>query len=104
MPKKFEPETRERALRMLAEAMPEHKNKSAAARHVAGLLGMSPETLRTWARRIEIDEGHAPGVKTDVLEENRQLKRQVAELRKANEVLKAASIFFAKELDRPTTR
>lgn len=53
MPKKFEPEMRERALRMLAEAMPEHKNKSAAVRHVAGLLGMSPETLRTWARRIE---------------------------------------------------
>lgn len=104
MPKKFEPEMRERALRMLAEAMPEHKNKSAAVRHVAGLLGMSPETLRTWARRIEVDQGRAPGVKTDVLEENRQLKRQVAELRKANEVLKAASIFFAKELDRPTTR
>lgn len=104
MPKKFEPETRERALRMLAEAMPEHKNKSAAVRHVAGLLGMSPETLRTWARRIEIDQGRAPGVTSDVVEENRQLKRQVAELRKANEVLKAASIFFAKELDRPTTR
>jgi transposase len=104
MPKKFEPEMRERALRMLAEAMPEHKNKSAAVRHVAGLLGMSPETLRTWSRRVEIDQGVAPGVKTDVLEENRQLKRQVAELRKANEVLKAASVFFAKELDRPTTR
>ena len=104
MPKKFDPETRERALRMLAEAMPEHKNKSAAVRHVAGLLGMSPETLRTWARRIEIDQGRAAGVTTDVIEENRQLKRQVAELRKANEVLKAASIFFAKELDRPTTR
>ncbi|MBP2391870.1 hypothetical protein [Aeromicrobium fastidiosum] len=43
-------------------------------------------------------------MKTDVIEENRQLRRQVAELRKANEVLKAASIFFAKELDRPTTR
>ncbi len=104
MPKKFEPETRERALRMLDEAMPEHKNKSAAVRYVAGLLGMSPETLRTWARRIEVDQGRGPSVKADVVEENRQLKRQVAELRKANEVLKAASIFFAKELDRPTTR
>lgn len=83
MPKKFEPETRERALRMLAEAMPEHKNKSAAVRHVAGLLGMSPETLRTWARRVEVDQGRAPGVKSDVVEENRQLRRQVAELRQA---------------------
>ena len=104
MPKKFEPETRERAWRMLAEAMPEHKNKSAAVCHVAELLGMSPETLRTWARRVVIDRGQVPGVKTDVVEENRQLKRQVAELRKANEVLKAANMFFAKELDRPTTR
>ncbi|MFE6965662.1 transposase [Agromyces sp. NPDC057679] len=104
MPKKFEPEMRERALRMLAEAMPDHRNKSAAVRHVAGLLGMSPETLRTWARRIEVDEGRAPGVSTDMLEENRRLKRENAELRKANEVLTAANVFFAKELDRPSTR
>ena len=104
MPKKFEPEMRERAMRMLTEAMPEHENKSAAVRHVAGLLGVSPETLRTWARRIDIDQGRAPGVKTDVIEENRKLKRENAELRRANEVLKAASVFFAKELDRPTTR
>ena len=104
MPKKFEPEMRERALRMLAEAMPDHKNKSEAVRHVAGLLGMSAETLRTWARRVEVDEGRAAGTPTDVLEENRRLRREVAELRKANEVLKAASVFFAKELDRPSTR
>ena len=104
MPKKFEPEMRERALRMLAEALPDHKNKTAAARHVSELLGISAETLRTWARRVEIDQGQAPGVTTDVVEENRRLKREVAELRKANEVLKAASVFFAKELDRPTTR
>lgn len=104
MPKKFEPETRERALRMLVEVMPEHTNKSAAVRRVAGLLGMSPDTLRTWARRIEIDQGRTSGVKIDVVEENRRLKRENVELRKANEVLKAASVFFAKELDRPTTR
>ncbi|MGR0320365.1 IS3 family transposase [Agromyces sp. ZXT2-3] len=96
MPKKFEPEMRERALRMLAEAMPAHVNKSAAVRHVADLLGMSPETLRTWARRVEVDEGRVAGTPTDVLEENRRLKREVAELRKANEILKAASVFFAK--------
>ncbi|WP_448004486.1 IS3 family transposase [Agromyces bauzanensis] len=101
MPKKFEPEMRERALRMLAEAMSSHVNKTAAVRHVADLLGMSPETLRTWARRVEVDEGRAAGTPTDVLEENRRLKREVAELRKANEVLKAASVFFAKGA-RPT--
>jgi transposase len=104
MPKKFEPGMRERALRMLAEAIPEHENKSAAVRHVAGLLGMSPETLRTWARRLEVDAGRAPGATTDMIEENRRLRRENAELRKANEVLKAASVFFAKELDRPSTR
>ena len=104
MNQRYSPEMRERALRMLAEALPEHKNKTAAVRHVAGLLGMSGETLRTWARRVEIDEGRAPGVTTYVLEENKRLKRENAELRKANEVLKAASVFFAKELDRPSTR
>lgn len=55
MPTKFEPETRERALRMLAEAMPEHKNKSTAVRHVAGLLGMSPEVLRAWVARLHAE-------------------------------------------------
>ena len=75
-----------------------------AARHVAGLLGMSPETLRVWRRRREIDTGQRPGVTTDMAEENKQLRREVAELRRANEILKSASVFFAKELDRPTTR
>jgi len=104
MNQKYSPEMRERALRMLDEALPEHPNLMSAARHVAGLLGMSPETLRVWRRRREIDSGQRPGVTTDVAEENTQLRREVAELRRANEILKSASVFFAKELDRPTTR
>src|SRR3546814_1753251 len=100
MPKKFDPGMRERALRMLAEAIPEHTNKTAAVNHIAALLGMSPETLRTWARRMDVDAGRVPGLTSDMLEENRRLRRENAELRKANEVLKAASVFFAKELDR----
>ncbi len=104
MPRKYDAATRERAVRMLAEALPDHENKSTAARHVAGLLGMSAETLRTWARQDEIDSGRAPGVTTDIAEENKRLKRENAELRKANEVLKAASVFFAEELDRPSTK
>ena len=104
MNQKYSPEMRERALRMLDEALPEHPNLMSAARHVAGLLGMSPETLRVWRRRREIDSGQRPGVTTDVAEENKQLRREVAELRRANEILKSASVFFAKELDRPTTR
>jgi len=104
MNQKYSPEMRERALRMLDEALPEHPNLMTAARHVAGLLGMSPETLRVWRRRREIDTGQRPGVTTDMAEENKQLRREVAELRRANEILKSASVFFAKELDRPTTR
>ena len=104
MPKKYDPQMRERALRMLAEAMSDYKTKTAAVQHVAGLLGMSAETLRTWARKVEVDAGRVPGTPSDVLEENRRLRRENAELRKANEVLKAASVFFAKELDRPSTR
>jgi len=101
---RYTPEMRERALRMLSEARPEHPNLMTAIRHVAGMLGMSPETLRMWQRRYEVDAGQRPGVTTDVLEENRRLKREVAELKRANEILKSASVFFAKELDRPTTR
>ncbi len=102
---RYTTEMRERALRMLDEARPDHANLMSAIRHVAGLLGgMSPETLRVWQRRYEVDAGARPGVTTDIAEENRRLKREVAELKRANEILKSASVFFAKELDRPTTR
>lgn len=104
MNQKYSPEMRERALRMLDEAKPEHPNLMAAVRHVAGLLGMSAETLRVWHRRREIDAGERPGVPRDVEAENTRLRREVAELKKANEILKAASIFFAKELDHPSTK
>ena len=101
MNRKYSPEMRERALRILAEARPEHPNMMSAVRHVAGLLGMSPETLRLWQRRAEVDAGVKPGLTTDVAAEIKRLQKENAELRKANEILKAASVFFAKELDRP---
>lgn len=104
MNQKYSPEMRERALRMLDEAKPSHPNLMSAVRHVAGLLGMSAKTLRVWHRRREVDTGQRPGLPSDVAEENARLRREVAELRRANEILKAASVFFAKELDRPTTR
>lgn len=104
MPKKFEPEMKSRALRMLAEGSADHPNKSEAAGHVGGLLGISPETLRTWARSAEIDAGLLPGVTTEAELEIRRVKRENATLRRANEILKAANVFFAKEFDRPTTR
>ena len=101
---KYTPEMRQRALRMLGEARGDHANLMSAIRHVAGLLGMSPETLRMWQRRYEVDAGQRSGVTSDGAAEIRQLRREVAELKKANEILKAASVFFAKELDRPTTK
>uniref|UniRef100_UPI0035DD7D0A transposase n=1 Tax=Nocardioides alcanivorans TaxID=2897352 RepID=UPI0035DD7D0A len=97
-------EMRERAVRMVAEVRPEHPHETAALRHVAGLLGMNVETLRLWVHRAEVDAGKRPGTTTDEAEEIKRLKREVAELRRANEILKSASVFFAKELDRPTTR
>ncbi len=60
----YSPEMRERALRMLAEAAPDRPNRWTAIRHVAGLLGMSPETLRLWQRREVVDAGEQPGVTT----------------------------------------
>ena len=98
MAKKYDQDFKGRALRMLAETRPEH------ASLVGGLLGVSPDTLRVWYRQTEIDTGVRPGVTTDIAEENRRLQRENAELRRANEVLKAASIFFAQELDRPRTK
>lgn len=103
MNKRYSPEMRQRALRMLdeAKACGEHASLMVAVRHVAGLLGMSPETLWLWHHRREVDAGVRPGVASDVVEENKRLRREVAELPKANEILKAASVFFARELDRP---
>jgi transposase len=97
-------EMRERAVRMVAEVRLEHPHETAALRHVAGLLGMNTETLRLWVHRAEVDAGKRPGTTTEEAEEIKRLKREVAELRRANEILKSASVFFAKELDRPTTR
>lgn len=97
-------EMRERAVRMVAEVRPEHPHETAALRHVAGLLGINTETLRQWVRRDQIDSGQRPGTTSEVAEEIKRLRREVAELRRANEILKSASVFFAKELDRPTPR
>ncbi len=104
MPRQYPPEFRQRALRMLEESMPEHETEYAAIRHVGARLGVGPETLRKWRRRAEIDTGQRPGLTSDEHAEVKRLRREVAELRRANEILRTASAFFAAELDRPTTR
>jgi transposase len=89
---------------MVAEAIPEHESEYAAITLVARRLGASPETVRKWVRQAQVDAGDRPGTTTDASEEVKRLRRENAELRRANEILKAASAFFAAELDRPGPR
>lgn len=104
MPRQFSSEFRERALRMLEEVIPVHETEFAAIRYVSARLGVGSETLRKWRRRAEIQAGTRPGVTIDERAEIKRLKREVSELRRANEILRTASAFFAAELDRPTTK
>jgi|SRR5882757_1968988 len=98
----YPPELRERAVRMVAEVQSDYPSQWAAIGAVASKLGIgSAETLRKWLRRAEVDAGERPGLTSEERAEIKQLKREVAELRRANEILKAASTFFAAELDRP---
>ena len=102
---KYPDELRERAVRMVAEVRPQYRSQWAAITAVAGMLGIgTPETLRTWIRRSDVDGGVRPGVTSQMAEEDKALRKQVAELRRANEILKAAAIFFGAELDRPARR
>ncbi len=104
-PSKYPRELRERAVRMVAEVRPDYPSEYAAITAVAGMLGIgSAETIRTWIRRVQVDAGQRAGVTTDAQAEIKKLKRENAELRRANEILKVASAFFAAELDRPHTR
>lgn len=104
-PSKYPEELRERAVRMVAEIRPDYPSQWAAICEVSGKLGIgTPETLRKWIRRAEIDGGSRPGVSTEQAAEVARLKREVSELRRANEILKAAATFFAAELDRPAKR
>jgi len=100
----YAPEFRHKALRMLAEARPDHVSEWAAITHVAGLLGINRDTLRKWRRRQQIDQGQRAGVSSEAAAEVKRLTRENAELRRANEILKAASVFFAKELDHPQAK
>ena len=101
----FPRELRERAVRMVAEVTPNYDSQWAAIGAVAQKLGVgTAETVRKWVRQAEIDQGQRPGGSTEESAEIKRLKREVAELRRANEILKAASAFFAAELDRPSTR
>jgi transposase len=96
---RYPPELRERAIRLVREHRAEHPSEWAAIQSVAAKLGMTPETLRIWLRRDEVDRHERPGVTSAERERLRELERENRELRRANEILKAASAFFARELD-----
>ena len=96
-------ECRERALRMLVEARPDHASDFAAANYVAGRFGVNSETLRLWKKRAEIDAGREPGISSAAQAEIKRLKKQIVGLEKANEILRSASVSFATELCRPSS-
>ena len=104
-PSRYPAELRQRAVRMVAEVRPNYDSDWAAITAVAQKLGIgTTETLRKWVRQAEVDTGQRPGVSSEESAELKRLRRENAELRRANEILKSASAFFAAELDRPQPR
>jgi len=104
MPKHYPPEFRSQAVRLIAQLKSEGASRTEAIERVSARLGCSRETIRRWLLTDEIDTGVRPGTTSEESAEIHRLKRENAELRRANEILKTASAFFAAELDRPTTR
>jgi len=96
---RYPAELRERAVRMVQETIEQRKERHGAVTRVAHQLGIGPESLRTWVRQAEIDGGSRPGVSTADQQRIAELERENRELRRANEILKSASAFFARELD-----
>jgi transposase len=96
---RYSPEVRERAIRLVEEHRGEYASEWAAMQSIAGKIGCTAETLRSWVRRAEVDAGRRPGLTSDERAKLKLLERENRELRRANEILKAASVFFATELD-----
>ena len=98
-PGRYPVEVRERAVRLVREHESEYPSQWAAITSIATKCGMTPETLRKWVRLAEVDGGKRPGLTTEKRQRLQALERENRELRRANEILKAASAFFARELD-----
>ena len=98
---KYSAEFRERAIRRVAEHEQTHGSQWAAIKSIAAKLGCTSETLRRWVRQAERDAGDRPGLTTDERQRLKDLERENLELRRANEILRKASAYFAQaELDR----
>jgi transposase len=100
-PRRYAPEVRERAVRLVQEHEREYSSQWAAIRSIAEKIGCTKEALRRWVRRAEVDTGQRPGLTTAEQQRIKELERENRELRRANEILRKASAFFAQaELDR----
>ena len=98
---KFSPEVRERAVRMVQEHRGDYPSLWAAVESIAPKIGCVPQTLNDWVKKAEVDSGQRPGTTTSDAQRIKELEREVKELRRANDILKTASAFFAQaELDR----
>jgi transposase len=97
--RRYPPELRERAVRMVLETMEQTGERFGVITRVARQLGIGSESLRGWVRQAEVDGGRRPGLTTAEQLRITELEREVRELRRANDILKAASAFFARELD-----
>jgi len=98
---RYSPEVKERAVRMVFDQQPQHESQWAAIGSVASKIGCTSETLRKWVRQEERDTGKRAGLTTDERGRLKELEREVRELKRANEILRKASAFFAQaELDR----
>ncbi|KVD89249.1 transposase [Burkholderia sp. ABCPW 14] len=100
-PSKFSPEVRERAVRLVREQRSEHPSLWAAVESIAPMIGCTSQTLHGWVKQDQVETGERDGVSSSERERLKALEREVKELRRANEILKLASAFFAQaELDR----
>jgi transposase len=98
---RYSPEVRERAVRLVFEHQGEHTSQWAALSSIASKIGCTPETLRKWVRRAERDQGLRSGMTSSDRERLKVLERENRELKRANEILRKASAYFAQaELDR----
>lgn len=102
--RRYPPEVRERAVALVLEHQGEYRSQWAAMGAIAPKFGMATETLRNWVRQAERDQGLRAGPTSEEAGRIKQLERENKELRRANEILKAASAFFARELDPPMPR
>lgn len=101
---RYPAELRERAVRLVFEAEPHSNSQWAAICSIAEKLGPTPEAVRRWVRQAEIDRGERGGLTTEERVRLKELERENYELRRANEILKSASVFFATELDGRTRK